>query len=118
MRGSPKRKNMTHAKVKKSFDFTFPLGENDLLLIEGQCWACESGDKDGYGFEKFGFEIENVFYQPNDKVILEVTGLYDWLLSNTKDGAEQFENATIKHVAFVLNEKAPYYCEPDKTPEP
>jgi hypothetical protein len=79
-------------------------------LISGTCWTCEPGDADGYAYEPFGFEVDKVEYQAQGKLKSDVTGLYEYLLSNTKDGAENFENATIQHVAYLLGEDVPYYA--------
>jgi len=101
-------------KNQTDFTFAFPLNTGATphgeLIISGKCWECEAGSKEGYGFEPYGFEVAKVMYHGKDRINgSEVTGFYEYLLSNTKDGAENFENATIQHVAELFAMEAPYY---------
>lgn len=88
----------------RHFTFAYPLNvgrENKgELTISGKCWQCASGDQDGYASEPYGFDIDKVTYTEqyglNGK---DVTGLYEYLLQMTTDGANNFENAAIAHIA-------------------
>lgn len=88
------------------FEYIFPLIENKQLLgeltISGNCWECEAGNADGFLMEPFGFDIVRVGYRTASAISLQtadVTGLYEYLLSNTLDGVQNFEDATVQHVA-------------------
>lgn len=101
-------------KNTKTFTFDFPLnnGKTPLgsLNISGKCWQCDEGSPEGYLYEPYGFEIDKVAYTATGSTIgSDVTDLYEYLITNTKNGAENFECATVQHVAGIYAMETPYY---------
>lgn len=93
---------------KLDFTFSFPLNNGKIplgeLIISGTCWQGEVGSVDCYQMEPYGFDINKVSYREDARVNAhDVTGLYEYLLSGTLDGAQAFEEATAQHVESVLS---------------